>query len=111
VAPAQHVHVQMMNRLLRVRPAIDYAAEARFGDSLLPGHKGGDPHDLADQRLVFFGRVGESRKVLAWDDDDMSRRLWVNVPEYHDIRVLIHNVRRNAARGDIAKQTFSHLSV
>src|SRR2546421_9173829 len=77
VPAAKHMDVQMRDRLLGVRSAVDDAAKAAFRNTLLLGNLGCRASRTSQERNILFIGVGVPGKVLPRNDEQMDRRLWI----------------------------------
>ena len=95
VLAAEQVKVQVKHRLPRLRAVADHDAECVFHAELARDLADRE-QQVAEQRLVLRLRVREPRDLLLGDDEDMDRRLRVDVLEGEAQLVLVDDVRRAA---------------
>lgn len=84
----------MENALPGSRARIDDHAIAFFSDPDLIRHLRGDPQHVAEHDLVLRSSVVQRIHVLAGDDQDVPRRLRIDVFERHNVIILVEDVRR-----------------
>src|SRR6266511_943447 len=82
---------------------------ARQPASALPRELRRDAEQLPRERVVLRGEVVERRDVLARDDEQVHRRLRVDVLESHDVRVLMDELRGDLPLDDLAEQAVRHV--
>jgi hypothetical protein len=109
-ATADHVQVQVKDRLACARARIDHGAVTRLRQALLVGDARGDAQQMAERRFVAPRSVVERLQMLARDDERMDGRLWVDVAKRHRAIILIDYVGGNLARDNLTKDAiwFSH---
>ena len=61
---------------------------------------------MAEQHLISLGRVGQFRNRFFGDDQDMGRRLWINIPERQTQIIFVDDVGRDTARDDFREYRF-----
>src|SRR5690349_20137764 len=94
LAAAEHVNVEEVHRLPRVRAGIDHRAVAA-GDALRRGDLRGGEHDLSHERRI--ARFVERRDVYAGDHEHMRRRPRIDVAEGDGMLVLPYDPGGNLA--------------
>src|SRR6185503_2521587 len=87
---------------------VDDHAETGVGNPLLPGQARGDLKNLADNRVVVGLDVEHARDMLARNDENVHRRLWLDIPEGNDAIVLVEDTRVDLSFHQGAKQTAIH---
>ena len=107
VPSGQQVQMDVEHRLTGFGVAVEHGAIPAFRVTLLRGDGRRGPHQLADQRFVSRREVTGRRDVPFRHDQDMQRRLWVDVVERHQVRVLM-NLRRRDLPGDNAAEEAGH---
>lgn len=105
------MHVQVVDRLLRVGTAVDDAPISRLLDSLAGRHPGSRQAKLTQEIAIVLSSVGKPGKVAARNDEYVDRRLRVDVAECQHIRILVDDIRREFAERDLAEEAVSHTTV
>ena len=102
-AAAKQVDVEMVHGLPAVFAGVDDGAIA-LGEALASGDLGGDPEQVAEEgaRRIFL-TICHGNDVLARGDEDVDRRLRVDVREGVAQIVLINGCGRNASVNDFAE--------
>ena len=54
---------------------------------------------------MMRSRIRQGRYMFAWDNQNMNRRLRVNIGERVALSVLVDRCRRNASLNDFAEET------
>lgn len=103
--------MKVMDGLLSVCTVIHDAPVSGFGNALLRSNAGGDPRDIGGKALILIVQSGEARHMLPGNNQDVHRRLGINISEGNDVAVLKHNVGRDLSHGDAAEKALSHRSV
>jgi hypothetical protein len=92
--------------LTRVRSGVDHHAVATLQKPLfpsqLPGSQEEGPHELG----VGLLKVRDTREMLPGDDENVGRRLRVNVPKGKEIGGLEDDLRRDVTLRDATEKTF-----
>jgi hypothetical protein len=81
--------------------------EAVVADAPVARDGGGADQDLSEERRVVRGVVHVDEMLLR-DQEDVRRRLRVDVLERQDPLVLVHLFRRDLARRDLAEKAVAH---
>src|SRR2546422_4900731 len=66
---------------------------------------GGDQLQLAEDGLLSWCGFGQRFKMFARANQNVRGRLRANVLKRENIRIFVHDFRRNLLRGDFAEQT------
>ena len=103
-ASTEQMQMQMADRLAAILAGIHHRAEAvaepfLFRDLLRHCVQ------VSKQPLVPGRQMRERGNVLARDQQQMHRRLRMNIREDHRIVIFIKLLRRNRTRGNLAEQT------
>ena len=106
--PAQQVEVQVIDRLAALAVTIDHQTEATIRDSDLSRDPVPHQQEMPEQSIIGLVRIEECRKMSAGNNQDMDRRLRVDVFEGNGLLVLIHNLALTFSAGDLTKQTGIH---
>jgi len=92
------------DRLTSVGAHVEDGSIPRVGDPFLAGDLGrGEMERPQDPSMLVAGLV-QGREVLPGDDQDVDRRLRMNVPERHHLLILVDEHRRDLSFGDLAEQ-------
>lgn len=100
---AKQVKVQMIHGLASIRSRVHHGAEA-FAQPLLFCDRFSHLVQVAKNALVSGREMRKRSDVLAWDHENMHRRLGMNVGEDNRVIVFIQLLRGNLTRGDFAEQ-------
>jgi hypothetical protein len=93
----------MIHRLAAVFPRVDHHAKA-VGKPLLPREIRSNPKQMPEQSAMFFSGLGQRNHVLPRRNQNMRRRLRIDVFEGVAFVVLINRTGRNAPLNDLAKE-------
>src|SRR4051812_294525 len=87
---AEDMQMQMVHLLPAVRPGIEQrletAAAVLVAATVLLRQFGCKQHHLAQQSGMFLGAVGQRGNMLLRHDQEMHRRLWMDVMEGNHVR-------------------------
>ncbi len=86
-----------------VGPTVQDEPVSRFVDPRFLSEPGGHPDHAAKRRLVRVGHVGECRNRLVGDDENVGRRLGLDIPKRRHQLVLIDDIRGNFLADDLRK--------
>jgi hypothetical protein len=75
------VEVKMRHQLPALLAAVYHQTVAAFGDTFLPGQFIGNADQASHQGNIFFTRLNEGGYVLSGNDQQVHRRLGVNITE------------------------------
>ena len=103
-AAAEQVQMKMLDGLAAVVSCVDDGA-VTFVEALLAGDFSDCREQMAQQRRVFWGGVGERGDVLARYDQDMHGRVRMNVGEGDALVVFVHASGGDGAIDDFAEET------
>jgi len=81
----------------------DHAVAVRREFQVARDLRGAQQH-VSDDRVVLIGHLVERRDVFARNDEDVRRRLRVDVVERDDLVVFVHFFCRDLARRDAAEE-------
>ena len=95
--------MKMLHRLAGVGSGVRHQTEA-VCQSLALRELGGHLQNVTGQRAVLFRALGDVRHMRFRDDQDMYGRLRIDIPERVAPIVLIHLVRRNLSRNNLAEK-------
>ncbi len=102
-AAAEQVNVEMIHGLASVGTGVDDHAVA-FVEVVGAGDAGGGPEQVAEQFAVAPGGLGHGDDVLARGDEDVDRRLRMDVCEGVAELILVEGGGGNAPFNDHAKE-------
>ena len=88
MASRQQVQMDVEYRLPGLAVAVQHSAVAALVVALLPGNRRCPADELSHERLVFRCDIVRGRDVFLRDDQDVERRLGVDVVEREQIRVF-----------------------
>ncbi len=99
-ASRKNVDVQMGNRLPRFFSLIDDQTIAAFAQSI------GDFRRRIHQSRPHGGifDCGGAVNVFTRNNENMRRRLGIDIPESNHVRILVHNLRADLLVGDLTKK-------
>jgi hypothetical protein len=98
----------MENGLARPGSTVNDYPESILRNTLIPGQMIGRSKNITDKSFVFLLQVKERRYVFARHDQEMNRRLRIDVLKSHNGVILIDNVSFDLAFNDAAKKTVAH---
>ena len=104
MSSSQQVDVEVVYGLATMLSRIDHSAIATM-EPFRPGDLGCGPMQVADQRIVLFAGVGDGGDVLAGNDKDVNRGLWIDIGEGIALVVLVYGLGGNASINDLTKDT------
>jgi hypothetical protein len=93
----------MIDGLSAVRTGVDYEAET-IVEVLLLCNFVSCGEQLAQKFGVGGGGVGEGSEVSLGDNQDMHRRLWIDIREREHMIALIESCDRDRTAGDLAEE-------
>ena len=99
--------MQMGHALAGARAGVGHEPKARLGDTGVACQLRRDGEQAAERRRLGVGQCGGRDDVLARDQQQMSRRLGRDVAKREDEIVLVEDVGRNLATGDLAEEAGS----
>jgi hypothetical protein len=100
---AEQMKMEMIHGLASVFAGVDDNAIA-FAESFLAGNFSGRLEKMAEEFPVLCTRVVKRGKVFAGDDENVDRRLRMNVGECVTHLVLVDGGRGNRSIGDFAEE-------
>ncbi len=103
----QQMEVDVKHRLPRAFAVVDDEAVAVGVEAEVVGEGGGADEGFAHRHCVGFGEVVERGDVASRDDEDVRRRLRVDVVEGDRVGVFEDFLRGDLAVGDAAEQAVS----
>lgn len=96
--------MHVFDGLAAVFSGVDHCA-ITGGEPLGAGDSSRGPEKMTEQLAVLSVCLGDGRNVLAGNEEDVHRRLRLNVRERVTLVVLIDRFRRNTPVEDAAKET------
>ena len=93
MSAAEEVQVEVIALLSAVLPAVEHEAVAVIGDPQIAGDAIGEQNHPSCKFRITFPQVGDGRNRFAGDDQDVMRRLRVDVAKGEKLIVLIDDVR------------------
>jgi hypothetical protein len=91
----EKVVMEMENCLTSIGARINNYAKTLLGNPMLLRKLRRHTKNLANQRSITWIEIQNRRDVLAWDDQQMNRRLGTNVLKSHDGIVLVNYIPLN----------------
>jgi hypothetical protein len=105
---AEEVHVEMRNAFAGIGAVVDDEAEALHQAEFL-GDDAADDNKMADQRFVGSGGIADPRNLLFRDNQQMDRRLRLDVVNDDAAVVLMLDARGDFAVDDALEDRFYKL--
>jgi len=93
-----------------LRIAVEHRPVAAIRVSILAREGRGTAHHLADELIVVRGQIVEGGDVPARHDEDVHRRLRIDVPERDHPLVGMDDVCRDVPSRDPAEQAVCHVT-
>ena len=90
------------------RSAVENHAKAVLRDPLILRQPGSRIKNIPHKPLIPLLQIEERRDVFTRDDQDMDRRLGVDVPKGHNGLVLVDDIPFDIAFDDAAEKTTVH---
>jgi hypothetical protein len=94
--------------LASVGPAVQDESVSSLVDLLFLGEPGGHPDHAAERRLIRLGHVGDSRNRFVGDDEDVGRRLGLDIPKRGHQLILIDELGGNFPSDDLREHRVRH---
>lgn len=107
--PAQQVEVQVIYCLPTLAVTIDHQAEAALCDPDLLRDEVCHQQEVPQQPIISLGRIEDGREVLPGNNQDVDRRLRVDVFEGDGLLVLIHHLDRTFPACYLTKEAGIHI--
>ena len=107
----QQVVMDMKNRLPRLGTAIDHDAESGLIESIVLRQAVGSREDGTDEFLVLFIQFQNSRVMFFRYDEEMHRRLWVDVTDSKNAVAVIYLFGWDIPLLNLAKQAIAHTNL
>lgn len=103
----EEVNVKMRHGFARVGAVVDHEPEA-FGETEFLGDVSGDDEEVPQNRLVGGVGGGDAWDQLFRHDEEMHRRLWVDVVEDDAVFVLVFDPGRDFTIDDAFENGLRH---
>jgi len=100
--------MDMEHRLTSVAVAVQDRPVPALGVAVLLGQCGRAADHHADKVVVVRSQIVQRRDVLARNDEDMKRRLGIDVLERDKILVLVDELTGDRASDDLTEQAIAH---
>ena len=100
--------MDVKHRLTSVTIRVEHCAESLVGDPLVFCDGSRSPDQLADDLIVRRLKLVQRLDVSLWNDEDVGRRLGVDVVESKHVLVFVDDGGRDFAVDDSAEQTRRH---
>ena len=105
---SQQVEVEVKDDLPAFAVAVQYQAEAPLGDTLLSGDAVRHQEEVPKESIITLACIKERREMPAGNNQDVDRRLRVDVLEGHRFFVLVDDLGGMLPLGDLTKETGLH---
>lgn len=103
--------MEVVDRLPGQRVAVEHGAEALFGDSPFPRQAVGDLEEAEEKGLILRGEIEERGDVLSGNDENVNRRLRVDVLESHHFVVFEDDAGRKLLVAYPAEEAVTHAPI
>ncbi|KJU86855.1 hypothetical protein MBAV_000950 [Candidatus Magnetobacterium bavaricum] len=90
---ADYMQVDVVDALSGLGVAVDDHPKPALIDPPVPGNPPGHLKHVSDECGVLSGHIQDRGDVFPGDDENMHRRLWVEVLKGHRLVVLVHHRR------------------
>jgi len=107
-AAGEHVQVDVEDELVGVRVHVHHRPPALVGEAPLLGQLGRGREQVAHGGCILGCDVVQRRDVLLRDDEEVLRRLGLDVLEGERIGVVVDDLRRDLLLDDLAEQAVGH---
>jgi len=104
------MNVQVIDGLPTIVSGVDHGSKT-LGESPRTRNLSRSPMQVSQKRIVFFFGLYDRGNVLARNDQDMDRRLWLDIREGIAVIVLVNRLGRNAPIDDLAENAAHGLSL
>jgi hypothetical protein len=94
--------------LAAILAVVDDQPVAAFVQPQFAGNLSGFEQEMTEKRLIFGFGLGNARDGLFGNDQNMLRRLGVNVANREYQIIFVNNGRVNFPRDDFLKKCFAH---
>ena len=100
--------MQVRHGLAGIRAVVEHEAKTILLEAKLLRDRGGFEHQMAEHLVILRRRFGDARDGFLRNQQNVRRRLWVDVAKGDDEVVFINDLRRDFARDDFFKQGLVH---
>ena len=107
LAFGEEVDVKVGDGLGGVGPIVDDQAKAFFEVQFFC-HSDGGEKQVSERRLIGGRSVGNARDGFFWDNEEMNRRLRLDVVKHDAVFILVFDFRGDLAIDDALKNGFGH---
>ena len=83
--------------------AVQHQAESPLGDALLPGDVVRHQEEVSEESIITLACIKERREMPAGNNQDVDRRLRVDVLEGYGVIVLVDDLGRKLPLGDLTE--------
>lgn len=104
------MQVKVRHRLAGLAIGVDDHPEAAFGNAQLARQARSDQMQVTEQTGILRLRLEQALHMARGDYQHMHRRLGVEVVKGDDAVILIYQVCRQFATGNLAENAFCHLT-
>lgn len=101
----------MWNCLIGIRAAVNHAAISGLLDTFDLRYTCRHRTHRTQECCIAGGGIGKSRDVFSRHYQHVYRSLGLRIAEGNRILILVHNIRRDLAQNNLAKQAISHQPV
>ena len=102
------MQVDVEDALARTAVGVEDRPEADVGNSAVLRDQRRPSDELADEPVVFRPNFIQRGDVTFWHDQNVCRRLWIDIVERDDAIVFVHDAGRNLSLDDFAEQAIGH---
>ncbi len=96
--------MKMGDALAGMGSVVDDDTITCFFNALAPGYGSRREHQVPEKHGVFFSGLAKTRDDRSRDDQDMNRRLRIDIPDGHALVVLVNDLRRDLPVDDTLKK-------
>ena len=102
---AQQMKMEVKNGLACVRTCVDDYAKAFLRDTLFLRELGGNQKNIANYFSIVSAQIRKRGDMLARDNQNMNRRLRIDVLEGHHGVIFVEHITLNLFLDNAAEQT------
>ena len=102
------MQMNVKNTLPRAGVDVEHSAPTFLLDTELLGEFLCNLNHVSDQYTIVWNDVVQGRDMLPGQYKNMDRRYRTDVIDCDDVVILVHQLRRNFALDDLAKQAWLH---
>ena len=102
------MEVEVKDDLPAFAVAVQYQAESPLGDALLPGDVVCHQEEVSEESIITLACIKERREMPAGNNQDVDRRLRVDVLEGYGVIVLVDDLGRKLPLNDLTEETGFH---